>query len=112
MVGNKVDLRSSQHSEDELNSLLTPFFIEFKQVEMGVECSAKGYMNLIDVIYCAQRAVLYPLAPLYDSISQRLQPAYERALLRIFRVSDKDKDGYLNDYELMAFQTEVFKAEL
>jgi hypothetical protein len=37
---------------------------------------------------------------------------YERALLRIFRICDKDMDGLLNDFELMEFQTEVFKAEL
>lgn len=79
---------------------------------MGVECSAKGYMNLIDVVYCAQRAVLYPVSPLFDSINKLLKPEYERALLRIFRICDKDQDGYLNDYELCEFQTEVFKAEL
>jgi mitochondrial Rho GTPase 1 len=94
-----VDLRSSQHDND-LESLLTPYFLEFKQVEMGIECSAKGYMNLIDVIYCAQRAVLFPVAPLFDSVRKELKPDYERALLRIFRICDKDKDGYLSDYEL------------
>jgi GTPase SAR1 family protein len=52
LVGNKVDLRAS-HTDSDLESLLTPYFMEFKQVEMGIECSAKGYMNLIDVIYCA-----------------------------------------------------------
>lgn len=69
-------------------------------------------MNLIDVIYCAQRAVLFPISPLFDSISKSLKPEYERALLRIFRICDKDQDGYLNDYELQEFQTLVFKAEL
>jgi hypothetical protein len=51
-VGNKVDLRSS-HAEGELESLLTPLFFDYKQVEMGIECSAKGHMNLIDIVYCA-----------------------------------------------------------
>ncbi len=51
-MGNKVDLRS-QNADGELESLLTPYFMEFKQVEMGIECSAKVYMNLIDVVYCA-----------------------------------------------------------
>lgn len=79
---------------------------------MGIECSAKGYMNLLDVIFCAQRAVLYPIAPLFDAVKRQIKPEYERALLRIFRVCDKDMDGLLNDYELQEFQTEVFKAEL
>lgn len=96
LVGNKVDLRSS-HADGELESLLTPLFMEFKQVEMGIECSAKGYMNLIDVIYCAQRAVLFPIAPLFDSIEKKLKPEYERALLRIFRICDKNADGFLDD---------------
>jgi GTPase SAR1 family protein len=51
LCGNKIDLRSSQ--QDELESLLTPNFIEFRQVEMGIECSAKGYIGLIDIISCA-----------------------------------------------------------
>jgi GTPase SAR1 family protein len=53
LVGNKVDLRSSQHDTSDLESQLNPYFLEYKQVEMGIECSAKGYMNLIDVVYCA-----------------------------------------------------------
>ena len=77
--------------------MLTPYFIEFKQVEMGIECSAKGYLNLIGVIYCAQRAVLFPIDPLFDSIKKELKPKCERALLRIFRICDKDNDGYLSD---------------
>ena len=32
--------------------------------------------------------------------------------MRIFRICDKDQDGFLNDYELCEFQTYVFKAEL
>jgi len=79
---------------------------------MGIECSAKAYMNLLDVVFCAQRAVLYPIAPLFVPDQRQLTPEYERALLRIFRICDKDMDGELNDYELQEFQTEVFKAEL
>ena len=52
MCGNKMDLRSAT-AEGELESLLTPNFMQFKQVEMGIECSAKGYIGLIDIIACA-----------------------------------------------------------
>lgn len=79
---------------------------------MGIECSAKSYMNLIDIVYCAQRAVLFPISPLFDSIEQKLKPEYERALLRIFRICDKNCDGYLDDNELKDFQTEVFRSDL
>lgn len=53
LCGNKMDLRSVIPHDDELESLITPNFIEFKQVEMGIECSAKSYIGLIDIISCA-----------------------------------------------------------
>jgi Ras family protein T1 len=52
------------------------------------------------------------VSPLFDSIEKKLKPDFEKALLRIFRICDKDYDGFLNDVELCEFQTEVFKAEL
>ncbi len=113
MCGNKMDLRSSSQTDAaDLESLLTPNFIEFKQVEMGIECSAKGYLGLIDIISCAQKAVLFPLAPLHDSISKTLKPDFQRALERIFRICDKDLDGFINDDELKDFQSIVFKKGL
>ena len=33
---------------------------------MGIECSAYYDRNVKKVLNCAQRAVLYPLSPLYD----------------------------------------------
>ena len=79
---------------------------------MGIECSAKGYIGLIDIISCAQKAVLFPIAPLHDSISKTLKPGFERALTRIFRICDKDRDGVWDDDELCEFQREVFKSNL
>lgn len=35
-------------------------------MEVGLECSALKSSNISEVIYCAQRVVLFPLAPLYD----------------------------------------------
>lgn len=43
---------------------------------------------------------MFPISPLFDSHKKELKPEYEKALLRIFRICDKDQDGYLNDYEL------------
>lgn len=79
---------------------------------MGIECSAKGYIGLIDIISCAQKAVLFPVAPLHDSLTKTLKIEFERALLRIFRMSDKDGDGMLSDEELKDFQLTVFKKDL
>jgi Ras family protein T1 len=73
LVGNKVDLKSSNQQPD-LEQILNPYFQEFKQVEMGIECSAKSYMNLLDVIFCAQRAVCFPIAPLFDAVKRKIKP--------------------------------------
>lgn len=56
--------------------------------------------------------MLYPIAPLHDSLTKSLKPVFERALLRIFRILDRDCDGFLNDDELVDFQRTVFKKDL
>ena len=38
-----------------------------QEVETCVECSAKLPLNVSEVFYFAQKAVLHPTAPLYDS---------------------------------------------
>ncbi len=50
LVGNKVDMRPS-HFEIDLESIITPLIMKFKQLEMGIECSAKAYIKLIDVVF-------------------------------------------------------------
>lgn len=111
LVGNKVDMRPS-HFENDLESVITPLIMTYKQVEMGIECSAKAYLKLIDVVFCAQRAVLFPISPLQDPITKELKPDFEKALLRIFRIWDKDFNGYLDDWEMGDLQSGVFNGEL
>mmetsp|Transcript_1349 Transcript_1349/g.1756 ORF Transcript_1349/g.1756 Transcript_1349/m.1756 type:complete len:239 (+) Transcript_1349:459-1175(+) len=106
-VGNKIDLRTTS-AEHELTSLLNHHFEEFKQVQMGIECSAKAFIGLIDVIAAAQSSVLYPLTPLYDSIEKQLKPDYVKALLRIFRMRDSNSDGIMDDDDLKDLQRDVF----
>lgn len=79
---------------------------------MGIECSAKNYLKLIDLVFCAQRVVLFPINPIYDTQDQKLTPAFVWALKRIFWIADQDNDGYLNDKELSDLQKEVFKGNL
>jgi len=42
-------------------------YLIIKEVETCVECSAKELLNVSEVFYFAQKAVLHPTAPLYDS---------------------------------------------
>ena len=111
LVGNKIDIRPN-HFDNELEGLITPLIMKFKQIEMGIEWSAKAYLKLIDVIFWAQRAVLFPIAPLQDPITKELMPDFEKALLRIFRMCDKDCDGYLDELEIADINSTVFSTEL
>jgi len=52
------------------------------------------------------------VAPLHDSLTKQIKIEFERALLRIFRICDKDGDGLLSDEELKDFQQIVFKKDL
>ncbi|CAG8515241.1 11064_t:CDS:10 [Ambispora gerdemannii] len=113
LVGNKIDLRGDQVTNQSLEDEIIPIMNEFKEVETCVECSAKQPLNVSEVFYFAQKAVLHPTAPLYDSREhQVLKPACKNALKRIFNLCDTDKDGVLNDDELNEFQRKCFNAPL
>lgn len=75
-------------------------------METCVECSAKQLLNVSEVFYFAQKAVLHPTAPLYDSREHVLKPQCVEALKRIFKLCDADKDNILNDDELNEFQVQ------
>jgi Ras family protein T1 len=82
-----------------------------QEVETVVECSALMPLNVSEVFYFAQKAVLHPTAPLYDSREHALKPKCLDALKRIFKISDVDKDGLLNATELNQFQVSSIDSE-
>ncbi|KAI5481376.1 hypothetical protein MNV49_004998 [Pseudohyphozyma bogoriensis] len=112
LIGNKIDLRAGEVSEDALRDEIVPIMHEFKEVETCVESSAKGSINVPQVFYFAQNAVLHPTAPLYDSREHTLKPACLAALSRIFRLCDVNQDGLLSDDELNDFQRTCFNHPL
>jgi len=113
LVGNKIDLRGKDNLTNErLKTEVMPIMDEFKEVETCVECSAKELLNVSEVFYFAQKAVLHPTAPLYDSREHVMKPACIEALKRIFKLCDTDKDGILNDEELNEFQRKCFNSPL
>jgi GTPase SAR1 family protein len=85
LVGNKIDLRGGEVTNEALEDEIIPIMNEFKacldlssrdvfgancimqEVETCVECSAQLPLNVSEVFYFAQKAVLHPTAPLYDS---------------------------------------------
>ncbi|POY72027.1 hypothetical protein BMF94_4942 [Rhodotorula taiwanensis] len=112
LIGNKIDLREGQVSNQALEDEIVPIMQEFKEVETCVECSALLPLNISEVFFFAQNAVLHPTAPLYDTREHTLKPACVAALSRIFRLVDADKDGLLSADELNDFQRLVFDAPL
>ncbi|RKO82802.1 EF hand associated-domain-containing protein, partial [Blyttiomyces helicus] len=112
LVGNKIDVRGKDITNERLEEQIMPIMNEFKEVETCVECSAKQTLNVSEVFYFAQKAVLHPTAPLYDSREHTLKPACIDALKRIFKLCDMDKDDHLNDEEINEFQGKCFGAPL
>ncbi|XP_072539414.1 mitochondrial Rho GTPase 1b isoform X1 [Salminus brasiliensis] len=107
LVGNKSDL--VEHSSMET---ILPIMNKYTEIETCVECSAKNLKNISEMFYYAQKAVLHPTGPLYCPEQKEMKAACVRALTRIFKVSDLDNDGILNDNELNFFQRTCFNSPL
>ncbi|KAL2632904.1 hypothetical protein R1flu_004383 [Riccia fluitans] len=110
VVGCKLDLRDER--QPSLEQVMAPLMHEFREVETCIECSALKQIQVAEVFYYAQKAVLHPTAPLFDQETQNLKPRCFRALKRIFILCDHDRDGALNDAELNDFQVKCFNAPL
>ncbi|KAI6196890.1 Mitochondrial Rho GTPase [Aphelenchoides besseyi] len=108
IVANKTDLSSKTDDKSDYISKMVPLMNEFGEIETVVECSALAKKNVSEVFYYAQRAVIYPMAPLYDVNRRELTTRFKKALVRIFKLSDIDGDGLLSDQELKIFQMRAF----
>lgn len=111
VVGCKLDLRDEQHPLS-LEQVMSPIMQQFREIETCIECSAFKQIQVPEVFYYAQKAVLHPTAPLFDQEAQTLKPRCVRALKRIFILCDHDRDGALSDAELNDFQVKCFNAPL
>uniref|UniRef100_A0A8B9LFW4 Mitochondrial Rho GTPase n=1 Tax=Astyanax mexicanus TaxID=7994 RepID=A0A8B9LFW4_ASTMX len=107
LVGNKSDL--VEHSSMET---ILPIMNQYSEIETCVECSAKNLKNISELFYYAQKAVLHPTGPLYCPEEKEMKPSCIKALTRIFKISDLDNDGVLNDNELNFFQRTCFNMPL
>ncbi|XP_063740208.1 mitochondrial Rho GTPase 1b isoform X3 [Eleginops maclovinus] len=107
LVGNKSDL--VEHSSMET---ILPIMNRHSEIETCVECSAKNLKNISELFYYAQKAVLHPTGPLYCPEKKNMKLLCVKALTRIFKVSDLDNDGILNDNELNFFQRTSFNIPL
>ncbi|CAE6470930.1 unnamed protein product [Rhizoctonia solani] len=87
LVGNKIDLRGGEVSNEDLENEVAPIMEEFK--------ACRFCHSAID-----------------NLIPSTLKPAAVDALRRIFRLCDINKDGVLDTHELNEFQQTCFKAPL
>ncbi|KAE8687308.1 Mitochondrial Rho GTPase 2 [Hibiscus syriacus] len=111
VVGCKLDLRDD-HQQVSLEQVMSPIMQQFREIETCIECSAYKHIQIPEVFYYAQKAVLHPTGPLFDQETQTLKPQCVRALKRIFILCDHDRDGALSDAELNNFQVKCFNAPL
>ncbi|KAL1551030.1 Mitochondrial Rho GTPase 1 [Salvia divinorum] len=111
VVGCMLDKRGDQHPVS-LEQVMSPIMQQFREIETCIECSALNHIQIPEVFYYAQKAVLQPTAPLFDQEQQVLKPRCVRALKRIFILCDQDRDGSLSDAELNEFQVKCFNAPL
>ncbi|GJS11594.1 mitochondrial Rho GTPase 1-like protein [Tanacetum coccineum] len=103
LAGCKLDLRDV-HQAVSMEQVMSPIVQEFPEIETCIECSAYKHMQIPEVFYYSQKAVLHPTAPLFDQEKQTLKPRCVRALKRIFILCDQDRDDALSDAELNDFQ--------
>eukprot|EP00735_Rhodelphis_limneticus_P011130 TRINITY_DN4188_c0_g1::TRINITY_DN4188_c0_g1_i1::g.2102::m.2102 TRINITY_DN4188_c0_g1::TRINITY_DN4188_c0_g1_i1::g.2102 ORF type:complete len:646 (+),score=151.71,sp/P0CO78/GEM1_CRYNJ/37.11/4e-139,Miro/PF08477.8/5.3e-20,Miro/PF08477.8/0.00085,EF_assoc_2/PF08356.7/1.8e-26,EF_assoc_2/PF08356.7/4.3e+03,Ras/PF00071.17/3.2e-20,Ras/PF00071.17/2.5,EF_assoc_1/PF08355.7/3e-14,EF-hand_1/PF00036.27/0.00013,EF-hand_1/PF00036.27/0.048,EF-hand_5/PF13202.1/0.00062,EF-hand_5/PF13202.1/0.15,EF-hand_7/PF13499.1/3.8e len=111
LAGSKIDIRSTMLNVSLENEVL-PVMQSFSEIESIIECSAKQLFNIAELFYFAQKSVIYPTSPLIHLHTQELKPECKRALKRIFKMFDTDKDGHLSDAELDSFQLKCFGQNL
>ncbi|KAF9595258.1 hypothetical protein IFM89_038261 [Coptis chinensis] len=117
VVGCKTDAGSE--TKEKRKEVLVEITKKFPEIESCIECSAANPFEVLEVISCIQRAVLFPQGLLYHPETQKLKPECEKALKWVFKLCDRDLDGALSDEELNDFlgkclpsQIEVIKADI
>ncbi|CDH13173.1 probable Mitochondrial Rho GTPase 1 [Zygosaccharomyces bailii ISA1307] len=99
-----VDLTDTKVEDEEF----IPILMEYKEVDTCIKTSARTQFDVNQAFYLCQRAITNPIAPLFDARVGELKPLVVQALKRIFLLSDKDQDNYLNDDEITTLQRKCF----
>lgn len=111
LCANKSDLSPKSAWKGQDNEEFLPLINEFKEIEAGLRCSALNRYNVVEAFYLCQRAVVYPISPLFDAIEHNLRPRAIEALKRVFFLFDADQDGFLNFDEFNELHKKCFKKE-
>lgn len=108
LCANKSDLSANVDTDRVVVEEMRPVMDEFKEIDSCIRTSAKEHHNINEVFFLCQKAVIDPIAPLFDSKESNLKPACVSALQRIFYLCDRDQDGYLSDKEIHDFEIKCF----
>lgn len=108
LVASKVDLLEDAKPLNKVTQILQDFI----EIETFIEVSALSQKNVVELFYAAQKAVIYPLEPLFDTQTRALSKKCKSALINIFKLCDHDNDGMLSDHELNLFQENCFGTPL
>lgn len=109
LVANKIDLTNDNESS---SASVTAVVNNHSNIEAYIRVSAFSQENIIELFTSAQKAVAYPLAPLFDPKTRTLTKECKSTLIDIFKICDMDGDNLLNDYEINAFQENCFGVPL
>ena len=115
LLGNKLDLvqgNKVRYDKTKVRRVMVLLFQVFKQLELGLECSVVKNISIDVILKSVQMLVFYPLGKLLDKNSRAITPRFKTAILRIFRLLDQDKDGWLSNENIMRMQEQVFHFDL
>ncbi|KAL3666632.1 hypothetical protein V7S43_008254 [Phytophthora oleae] len=113
LVANKVDINAVTPTTDgPYASQVRHLVNTYPFVVSEVECSAKNFTQVAQAFFLAQKAVLYPVAPLYNEKKRQLQPKCLKAIKRTFRLYNRDRSGILSREELNEYQYDCFGVRL
>ena len=112
LCANKSDLSPDVNTDQVVEDEFLPVMAEYKEIDSCIRTSAREHHNINEVFFLCQKAVTDPIAPLFDSKESTLKQPCVAALERIFWLSDKDQNGYLDDNEMQDFQTKCFGKSL
>lgn len=113
VVGTKIDLLGESMGTEDIRrsderNRLASLFHEFDSIiRLCDRCSAK-LLNVDNVFYHGELVVAFPIEPLYNQKLCKYTPEFSKALRRIFRIIDLDKDGLLSDHELNQLEITCF----
>ena len=117
VVGTKTDLLGESMGTEDIRRVderdrLSALFHEFHPIIRSCDrCSAK-LLHVDNVFYNGELVVTFPVEPLYDKKNDLYTPDCSKALKRIFRIVDVDRDGLLSNHELNQLEIVCFNHTL